>query len=73
MKVSRMWKAVVAAAAAGSASAATAVQDGTVTVAEAVTIVVAVLGSLGVTWLVPNRQPAQPVMPVASAEPPQVR
>lgn len=56
MKISKVWKAVVSGAAAGTAAAATAVQDGTVTTAEAVTIVVAVLGAYGVTWRVPNRQ-----------------
>lgn len=55
MKVSKMWKAVVSGAAAGAAAAATAVQDGTVTAAEGITIALAVLGALGVTWAVPNR------------------
>lgn len=55
MKISKVWKAVVAGAAAGTAAAATAVQDGKVTAAEAVTIVLAVLGAYGVTWRVPNR------------------
>lgn len=50
-----MWKAIVAGVAAGAAAAATAVQDGTVTAAEGVTIALAVLGALGVTWAVPNR------------------
>lgn len=56
MKISKMWKAVVSGAAAGTAAAATAVQDGTVTAAEGLTIALAVLGALGVTWFVPNRQ-----------------
>jgi hypothetical protein len=60
MKISKMWKAIVAGAAAGAAAAGTAVQDGTVTTAEAVTIVIAVLGAYGVTWTVPNRQSASP-------------
>ncbi|MGW5429942.1 hypothetical protein ACWET9_22430 [Streptomyces sp. NPDC004059] len=64
MKISKMWKAVVGGLAAGAAAAATAVQDGQVTAAEGVTIALAVLGALGVTWAVPNRQPA-------TAEPPQ--
>ncbi|MGV4984498.1 hypothetical protein ACVB8X_13840 [Streptomyces sp. NRAIS4] len=55
MKVSRAWKAVVSGVAAGAAAAATAVQDGQVTAAEWVTIVLAILGALGVTWAVPNR------------------
>lgn len=60
MKISKMWKAVVSGVAAGSAAAATAVQDGTVTAAEAVTIVLSVLGAYGVTWTVPNRPPVPP-------------
>lgn len=56
MKISKMWKAVVAGVAAGAAAAATAVQDGQVTAAEGITIALAVFGSLGVTWAVPNRQ-----------------
>jgi hypothetical protein len=64
MKISKMWKAVVGGVAAGAAAAATAVQDGTVTTAEGVTIVLAVLGAYGVTWAVPNKQPA-------TTEPPQ--
>lgn len=60
MKVSKMWKAVVGGLAAGTASAATAVQDGQITSVETVTIVLAVLAGLGVTWAVPNRQTAKP-------------
>ncbi|MET7779557.1 hypothetical protein ABZU94_29675 [Streptomyces mirabilis] len=56
MKISKMWKAVVGGLAAGAAAAATAVQDGTVTAAEGVTIALAVLGAYGVTWAVPNRK-----------------
>lgn len=59
MKISKMWKAVVGGAAAGTAAAATAVQDGKVTPAEAVTIVLAVLGAYGITWRVPNRAPTE--------------
>ncbi|MYR84553.1 hypothetical protein GTY41_06205 [Streptomyces sp. SID685] len=66
MKVSSMWKAVVGGIAAGAAAAVTAVEDGRITVAEVVTIVVAVLGSAGVTWLVPN----QPNSPQAVSKPP---
>jgi hypothetical protein len=69
MKVSSAWKAVVGGVSAGAAAAVTAVQDGRITVAEVITIVVAVLGSAGVTWLVPNRQ-QQPA--VTAAEPPHV-
>lgn len=60
MRVSKMWKAIVGGLAAGAASAATAVQDGQVTSVETVTIVLAVLGGLGFTWWVPNRQTAEP-------------
>ncbi|MEU5908901.1 MULTISPECIES: hypothetical protein [Actinomycetes] len=60
MKISKVWKAVVSGAAAGAAAAATAVQDGTVTAAEGLTIALAVLGALGVTWAVPNRQATPP-------------
>jgi hypothetical protein len=66
VKISKVWKAVVAGAAAGTAAAATAVQDGTVTTAEAVTIVVAVLGAYGVTWRVPNRPAVPPSTPPGS-------
>ncbi|MGW1796961.1 hypothetical protein ACWCQN_13340 [Streptomyces sp. NPDC001984] len=59
MKISKTLKAIVGGLAAGAAAAATAVQDGTVTAAEGVTIALAVLGAYGVTWAVPNRQTAQ--------------
>lgn len=57
MRISAMWKAVVAGVAAGSASLGTAVQDGTLTAGEGVAAVLAVLGALGLTWYVPNREP----------------
>ena len=69
MKVSRYGKAIVAGVVAGGGAAATALQDGTVTAAEAVTIVLAVLGGTGVTWAVPNQQPKPASPPV---QPPQV-
>ncbi|MFB7597270.1 hypothetical protein [Streptomyces sp. NPDC056160] len=59
MKISAMWKAVVGGLAAGAAAAATAVQDGSLTTGEGVTIVLAVLASYGVTWAVPNRPTRQ--------------
>ena len=59
MKVSKMWKAVVAAAVAGGGALVTALDDGTVTTQEGLTAVVAVLGALGLTWAVPNRQAAR--------------
>ncbi|MEI5520646.1 hypothetical protein WB388_08530 [Streptomyces brasiliscabiei] len=60
MKVSRYAKAIVAALAAGSASLVTALNDDTVTASEGVTAVLAVLGALGITWFVPNREPKDP-------------
>ena len=56
MKISKYWKAVVAALAAGTASLVTALDDSTVTTQEGLTAVVAVLAALGLTWAVPNRQ-----------------
>ncbi|MGW6296697.1 hypothetical protein [Streptomyces sp. NPDC055058] len=60
MRISGMWKAVVAGVAAGSATLGTAVQDGLLTSGEGVTIVLAVLGALGVTYAVPNRETKDP-------------
>jgi len=51
-----MWKAVVSGLAAGAASLVTALNDGTITTQEGLTAVIAVLGALGLTWAVPNRQ-----------------
>jgi len=56
MKISKMWKAIVGGLAAGAASLVTALGDGTITTQEGLTAVVAVLGALGLTWFVPNRQ-----------------
>lgn len=67
MKISTMWKAVVSGAAAGTAAAVTALQDGTLTADEGVTIVVSVLVALGVTWTVPNRKP-DPVLDALQRE-----
>lgn len=58
MKISRYWKAAVAALAAGAGVLSTAMNDGTLTVGEGWTAVAAVLGAAGITWAVPNRQPA---------------
>ncbi|EYT84012.1 hypothetical protein CF54_03940 [Streptomyces sp. Tu 6176] len=55
MRISSIAKAVIGGLAAGAAAAATAVQDGTLTTGEGVTIVLAILGAYGVTWAVPNR------------------
>jgi len=66
VKISKVWKAVAAGVAAGAAATVTAVQDGTVTTAEAVTIVLSVLGAYGVTWTVPNRPSAPSSTPPGS-------
>jgi hypothetical protein len=55
MKVSKMWKAVVAAVAAGAGSLSVAVTDDTVTAAEGWAALCAVLAALGFTWAVPNK------------------
>lgn len=55
MKVSRIAKAIVSGAAAGAAAAVTAAQDSVITTGEGVTIALAVLGALGITWAVPNK------------------
>ncbi|MEU6491079.1 hypothetical protein ABZ890_11875 [Streptomyces sp. NPDC046984] len=57
MKITHVWKAVVAGIAAGAAATGTAVQDGHLTLAEGITIVLAMAGGYGVTWRVPNSQP----------------
>ncbi|MFF1321428.1 hypothetical protein ACFVZZ_18680 [Streptomyces chartreusis] len=59
MKVSKMWKAVVAAVVAGAGTLSTALTDDTVTAAEGWAAGLAVLAALGFTWAVPNK-PASP-------------
>lgn len=56
MKISSIAKSIVAGVAAGATAAVTAVQDGTLTTGEGVTIVLAVLGAWGITYAVPNRK-----------------
>jgi len=56
IRISRAAKAIVGGLSAGAAAAVTAVQDQVVTGGETVTIVLAVLGALGITYAVPNRQ-----------------
>jgi len=53
-------KAIAAAVAAGAASLVTALDDGTVTGAEGITALVAVLAACGITWAVPNRPAPTP-------------
>lgn len=55
IKISSAAKALVGGLSAGAAAAVTAVQDQVVTSGETVTIVLAVLGALGITYAVPNR------------------
>ncbi|MFJ9113032.1 hypothetical protein [Streptomyces sp. NPDC102283] len=55
IRISRAAKAIVGGLSAGAAAAVTAVQDQVVTSGETVTIVLAVLGALGITYAVPNR------------------
>jgi hypothetical protein len=55
MKISSIAKSIVAGLAAGASVAVTAVQDGTLTTGEGVTIALAILAAWGITWAVPNR------------------
>ena len=55
MKISKYWKAVVAAIVAGTGSLATALVDDTISAAEGWAAGVAVLVALGFTWAVPNK------------------
>ncbi|MFF1685921.1 hypothetical protein [Streptomyces sp. NPDC058254] len=64
MKISKMWKAVVAAIVAGAGTLSTALADDTVTAAEGWAAGLAVLAALGFTWAVPNRQPEPPTSTV---------
>jgi hypothetical protein len=56
MRIASFAKSLIAGVAAGSAAAATAVQDSVLTTGEGVTIALAVLGAWGITYAVPNRQ-----------------
>lgn len=58
MALSRYAKAIVAALTAGLGALATAVQDDVISTQEWVTIAIAAVGALGVTWAVPNKTPA---------------
>lgn len=55
MRISKYWKAVVAAVVAGAGSLSTALADDTVTSAEGWAAGLAVAAALGLTWAVPNR------------------
>jgi hypothetical protein len=58
MKISSIAKSIVAGLAAGATAAVAAVQDSTLTTGEGVTIVLAVLGAWGITYVVPNKAPS---------------
>ncbi|MFJ6729976.1 hypothetical protein ACIQPQ_34265 [Streptomyces sp. NPDC091281] len=60
MKPPRYAKAIAAGFAAGSTAVVTALNDGIFTTGEGVTVVLAVLGALGITWVVPNQQRPSP-------------
>jgi hypothetical protein len=64
MKISKYWKAVVSGLAAGAGSLGAALTDDVVTAAEGWAALIAVLGALGFTWAVPNKQ-AGPKEPTA--------
>lgn len=55
MKISKYWKAVVATLATGIGGLSTALNDDTITSAEASTILVAVVTAAVATWAVPNK------------------
>lgn len=55
MKISKYWKAVVAAVATGSGGLATAMNDDILSKAEASTILIAVVTAAVATWAVPNK------------------
>ncbi|MGW4641789.1 hypothetical protein ACWEN6_24945 [Sphaerisporangium sp. NPDC004334] len=54
LKIGSVAKAIVSGAAAGVAALYTASGDGVIVTGEWVTIVLAVLGALGITYVVPN-------------------
>jgi hypothetical protein len=55
LSVGSFAKAVVAALAAGAATLSIALSDGALDVSDIVTVVLSVLGALGVTYAVPNK------------------
>ncbi|MET8050543.1 hypothetical protein ABZU75_23385 [Streptosporangium sp. NPDC005286] len=60
MKIGSMAKSIVGGVAAGAASLVTAVDDGVIVYSEWVTIALAVLGALGVVYVVPNAAKSDP-------------
>lgn len=63
MRISKYWKAVVATLATSAGGLSTALNDDTLTSAEASTILIAVVTAAVATWAVPNRQAADPPRP----------
>jgi len=57
MHLPRYWKAIAGAVSAGAGSLATALGDDRITAGEGITAALVVLGALGITYWVPNREP----------------
>lgn len=55
LKISSFAKAIVAAAAAATGTLVAVTGDGSVSTGDIVTVVLSVLGALGVTYVVPNK------------------
>jgi threonine/homoserine efflux transporter RhtA len=60
MKLGSYAKSIVAAVTAGGAALGTALADDTVTTGEWVGVALAVLGALGITYVVPNAKTSDP-------------
>lgn len=60
MKIGKYAKAITSAAAAGTASLVTAMGDNVIVPGEWVTVALAVLGALGITYVVPNAAQSDP-------------
>jgi hypothetical protein len=56
LKLSAMSKALMAASAAAAGTLAVALNDGNLTSGDTVTVILAVLGALGMTYAVPNKK-----------------
>lgn len=55
VKLNSMAKAIAAAAAAATATLVQATADGSMNTGDVVTVVLAVLGAMGVTYVIPNK------------------
>jgi hypothetical protein len=60
MKIGKMAKSIVGGLSAGLAALVTAMGDNVVSQGEVVTIALAVLGALGITYVVPNAERSDP-------------